>query len=444
MKETWKKIGLGIVVVICVVLAVVMINKNQAQDSVADVVEDTGKKPVEVNDTISVEDKDESLKEEPALEEEDKYAGLAEEWKKTLAKQLEEENGKIQSISLTQVGQSKVPVMEYIVNKDERDSMYVVSYMDEKDRAQTVIKKEIVNDQYDKAAINSEGKILFSDDDAEYLYTYDPDTTSYQQVYEIKGPFDDAEVYYSVINDCINDVETLFYDEEEYKKKCDEITGNTFNEETKRDATSLSLVYTEADAQKYSVDEFFNNIDIPYIEEDGWKKDYIDFINEHEGANKIIRILVNENTKRPLLDYTVTSSDGNTIDYICYADYADNVQIIVEESVGPTWWVELTPNGNLLVGFSLASGSENTIDTYDQQTDQYHYTYDMYQTYTYSDNCYEINGIMYLEKDYEKKRSELMGNPDYVPLSEQAEWKCEAEGDKGIDIIEFLSGVNCE
>ena len=332
MKENRKKIGLGIVVVICVVLAVVMINKNQAQDSVADVVEDTGKKPVEVNDTISVEDKDESLKEEPALEEEDKYAGLAEEWKKTLAKQLEEENGKIQSISLTQVGQSKVPVMEYIVNKDERDSMYVVSYMDEKDRAQTVIKKEIVNDQYDKAAINSEGKILFSDDDAEYLYTYDPETTSYQQVYEIKGPFDDAEVYYSVINDCINDVETLFYDEEEYKKKCDEITGNTFNEETKRDATSLSLVYTEADAQKYSVDEFFNNIDIPYIEEDGWKKDYIDFINEHEGANKIIRILVNENTKRPLLDYTVTSSDGNTIDYICYADYADNVQIIVEES----------------------------------------------------------------------------------------------------------------
>ena len=421
MKENRKKIGLGIVVVICVVLAVVMINKNQAQDSVADVVEDTGKKPVEVNDTISVEDKDESLKEEPALEEVDKYARLTEEWKKTLAKQLEEENGKIQSISLTQVGQSNVPVMEYIINKDEKDSTYVVSYMDEKDRAQTVIKKEIVNDQYDKAAINSEGKILFSDDDAEYLYTYDPDTTSYSQVYEIKGTFDDAEVHYSVINDCINDVETLFYDEEEYKKKCDEITGNTFNEETKRDATSLSLVYTEADAQKYSVEEFFNNIDIPYIEEDGWKKDYIDFINEHEGANKIIRI-----------------------HYICYADYADNVQIIVEESVEPTWWVELTPNGNLLVGFSLASGSENTIDTYDQQTDQYHYTYDMYQTYTYSDNCYEINGTMYFEEDYEKKRDELMGNPDYAPLSEQAEWKCEAEGDKGIDIIEFLSGVNCE
>ena len=383
MKENRKKIGLGIVVVICVVLAVVMINKNQAQDSVADVVEDTGKKPVEVNDTISVEDKDESLKEEPALEEVDKYARLTEEWKKTLAKQLEEENGKIQSISLTQVGQSNVPVMEYIINKDEKDSTYVVSYMDEKDRAQTVIKKEIVNDQYDKAAINSEGKILFSDDDAEYLYTYDPDTTSYSQVYEIKGPFDDAEVHYSVIND-------------------------------------------------------------PYIEEDGWKKDYIDFINEHEGANKIIRILVNKNTKRPLLDYTVTLSDGNTINYICYADYADNVQIIVEESVEPTWWVELTPNGNLLVGFSLASGSENTIDTYDQQTDQYHYTYDMYQTYTYSDNCYEINGTMYFEEDYEKKRDELMGNPDYAPLSEQAEWKCEAEGDKGIDIIEFLSGVNCE
>ena len=68
----------------------------------------------------------------------------------------------------------------------------------------------------------------------------------------------------------------------------------------------------------------------------------------------------------------------------------------------------------------------------------------MSEGHLFSDNCYEINGTMYLEEIYEKKRNELIGNPDYVPMSERAEWKCEAEGDDGVDIFEFLSGVNLE
>ena len=73
----------------------------------------------------------------------------------------------------------------------------------------------------DGVKINKEDRILYSDGNAEYIYSFDTDTESYRETFNAQGPYYDAAVHYYHICDYINDIEEDVYDEEEYDQWID-------------------------------------------------------------------------------------------------------------------------------------------------------------------------------------------------------------------------------
>ncbi|MGN1196545.1 MAG: serine/threonine protein kinase [Acetatifactor sp.] len=432
----------GAVAAILVLIVVVFLNgvNKKTPETEAIVEKVNNEKAVMVEETKEVEEETQ----------EDNYASIEEAWKKIYIDYLENLDGTVQSISLIRIEKSSFPIMKCIVNTDNDKYRFCLSYIDGSGVVQQIIRNDFVSSMVDGVKINKEDRILYTDGNAEYIYSFDTDTESYRETFNAQGPYYDAAVHYYHICDYINDIEEDVYDEEEYDQWID------FFLEIEATWSYVAWNNVSDEICEFNIDEYFAGVEVSGIgetdvEDEKWKKAYIDYLKGEGGVIKSIELYKTDKWNAPLLVCRIGGfipEDDYTYNLrVCFVDASNTVQEVYAEDdlcIAARDLVIISSDGDILIGMGSATFSQS-IYSYNDQTNQYqNILYISGPKNVSGDNCYEIDGIMYLEDGYKKKRMEALGSSDYILLDERAEWQCEAEENVGVDIVKFFSGIELE
>lgn len=427
----------GAVAAILVLIVVVFLNgvNRKTPETEAIVEKVNNEKAIMVEETKEAEEETQ----------EDNYASIEEAWKKIYIDYLENLDGTVQSISLIRIEKSSFPIMKCIVSTDNDKYRYYLSYIDGSGVVQQIIRNDFVSSMVDGVKINKDDRILYTDGNTEYIYSFDTDTESYRETFNAQGPYYDADVVRLSIHDYINDIEENVYDEEEFEQWLYPFL-----------AIDTTWSYVSDENFEFNIAEYFASVEVSGagetdVEDEKWKKAYIDYLKGEGGVIKSIELYKTDKWDAPLLVCRIGGFNPED-DYsynlrVCYIDVSNTVQEIYAGD-DFTWWanesVYISSDGDILTEMGSAM-LWRSLYSYNDQTNQYQIILDVCgPEFLHDDNCYEIDGTMYMEDGYKKKRMEALGSSDYILLEERAEWQCEAEENVGVDIVRFFSGIEFE